>query len=194
MLAEAPEPEATTGIQGTTRCSGPLPVLSLAGPILGMLAGNLRFRESILVRLRNSADGVNLPRWTVRMMKVKTCARLLTYVTGLVNHELLLQNQYLAAENRILRSRLPLRLRLSDPERETLAEIGKRLRRKALTHVPCRGTRRRITRRWLPLTRVGITSNPRSELVCTRFWSVLLPSTRQTDGLRCRNCTKSPFL
>ena len=51
------------------------------------------------------------------MMKVKTCARLLTYVTGPVNHELLLQNQYLAAENRILRSHLPLRLRLSDPER-----------------------------------------------------------------------------
>ena len=30
--------------------------------------------------------------------------RLLTYVTGLVNQELLLQNEYLAAENRILRA------------------------------------------------------------------------------------------
>jgi hypothetical protein len=29
-------------------------------------------------------------------------ARLLAYVTGLVNQELLLQNEYLAAENRIL--------------------------------------------------------------------------------------------
>ena|SRR5260370_20056326 len=58
--------------------------------------------------------------------------RLLTYVTGLVNQELLLQNEYLAAENRILRAHLPARLRPSDPERSTLAEIGKRLGRKAL--------------------------------------------------------------
>ena len=29
-----------------------------------------------------------------------------TYVTGLVNQELLLQNEYLAAENRILKARL----------------------------------------------------------------------------------------
>jgi hypothetical protein len=39
------------------------------------------------------------------------CLRLLTYVTGLVNQELLLQNEYLAAENRILRAHLPARLR-----------------------------------------------------------------------------------
>src|SRR5215831_4228829 len=64
-------------------------------------------------------------------------ARLLAYVTGLVNQELLLQNEYLAAENRILRAHLPARLRLSDPERRTLAEIGKRLGRKALEKVAC---------------------------------------------------------
>src|SRR3954468_20833455 len=64
-------------------------------------------------------------------------ARLLAYVTGLVNQELLLQNEYLAAENRILRAHLPPRLRLSDPERETLAEIGKRLGRRALAQVAC---------------------------------------------------------
>jgi hypothetical protein len=63
--------------------------------------------------------------------------RLLTYVTGLVNQELLLQNEYLAAENRILRAHLPARMRLSDPERSTLAEIGKRLGRKALEQVTC---------------------------------------------------------
>src|SRR6058998_3567397 len=63
--------------------------------------------------------------------------RLLTYVTGLVNQELLLQNEYLAAENRILRAYLPSRLQLSNPERETLAEIGKRLGRKALARVAC---------------------------------------------------------
>ena len=64
-------------------------------------------------------------------------ARLLAYVTGLVNQELLLQNEYLAAENRILRAHLPARLRLSDPERCTLAEIGQRLGRQALKKVAC---------------------------------------------------------
>src|SRR6185503_813398 len=64
-------------------------------------------------------------------------ARLLAYVTGLVNQKLLLQNEYLAAENRILRAHLPARVRLSDPERSTLAEIGKRLGRTALQQVAC---------------------------------------------------------
>src|SRR5262245_36722849 len=62
-------------------------------------------------------------------------ARLLAYVTGLVNQELLLQNEYLAAENRVLRAHLPARLRLSAPERCTLAEVGKRLGHKALAKV-----------------------------------------------------------
>jgi hypothetical protein len=34
-------------------------------------------------------------------MKENSCARLRAYVTGLINQELLLKNQYLAAENRI---------------------------------------------------------------------------------------------
>jgi hypothetical protein len=58
--------------------------------------------------------------------------RLLVYVTGLVNQELLLQNEYLTAENRVLHGHLPARLRLSDPERSMLAEIGKQLGHKAL--------------------------------------------------------------
>src|SRR6202011_1501769 len=70
-------------------------------------------------------------------MKDNRWARLLAYVTGSVNQELLLQNEYLAAENRILRSNLPTRLRLTNPERITLAEIGKRLGRKALREVAC---------------------------------------------------------
>ena len=64
-------------------------------------------------------------------------ARLLAYVTGMVNQRLLMQNEYLAAENRVLRSHLPARVRLSDPERSTLAAIGKRLGRKALEQVAC---------------------------------------------------------
>jgi len=70
-------------------------------------------------------------------MKENLWARLLAYVTGLINQELLLKNEYLAAENRILRAHRPARLRLSDPERSTLAEIGKRLGRKALAQVAC---------------------------------------------------------
>ena len=59
-------------------------------------------------------------------MKTKetTWARLLAYATGLVNQELLLQNEYLAAENGMLRAHLR-GLRLSDGERATLAEIVK---------------------------------------------------------------------
>jgi hypothetical protein len=70
-------------------------------------------------------------------MKDNKWLRLLAYVTGQVNQELLLQNEYLAAENRILRAHLPARLRLSDAERSALAEIGKRLGRKALAQIAC---------------------------------------------------------
>jgi hypothetical protein len=40
-----------------------------------------------------------------------------------------------STENRILRAHLPARLRLSDVERSTLAEVAKRLGRKALQDV-----------------------------------------------------------
>jgi putative transposase len=62
-------------------------------------------------------------------------ARLLAYVTGTVDQELLARNEYLAAENRILKAQLKGRLKLSDPERATLGEIGHRLGRKTLTEV-----------------------------------------------------------
>ena len=68
-------------------------------------------------------------------MKGYQVARLLAYVTGLVNQELLLQVEYLVAENRILRAHAPVRLRLSNEERSTLAEIGRRLGRKGLEKV-----------------------------------------------------------
>ena len=65
-------------------------------------------------------------------MRNNEWARLLAYVTGLINQKLLLKNEYLAAENRILRAQLPTRLRLTNAQRYTLVEIGKRLGRKAL--------------------------------------------------------------
>jgi putative transposase len=62
-------------------------------------------------------------------------ARILAYVTGTVDQELLARNEYLAAENRILKAQLKGRLKLSDAERATLAEIGHRLGRKVLAEV-----------------------------------------------------------
>jgi putative transposase len=70
-------------------------------------------------------------------MKDNKWVRLLAYITGFVNPRLLLQCEHLAAENRILRSQLPTRLRLPDAQRSTLAEISKRLGRKYLVEVAC---------------------------------------------------------
>jgi putative transposase len=43
-------------------------------------------------------------------------ARILAYITGTVDQELLLRNEYLAAENRILKAQLNGHLRPSDAE------------------------------------------------------------------------------
>jgi putative transposase len=60
---------------------------------------------------------------------------LLAYITGSVDQELLLRNEYLVTENRILRNQIKGRVRLSDGERTTLAEIGQRLGKQALQEV-----------------------------------------------------------
>src|SRR3982075_1895919 len=62
-------------------------------------------------------------------------ARILAYFTGAVDQELLARNEYLAAENRILKAQLKGRLKLSDAERATLGEIGHRVGRKILAEV-----------------------------------------------------------
>ena len=59
----------------------------------------------------------------------------LAYITGTVDQELLLRNEYLVAENRILRNQITGRVRLTDRERTTLAALGKRLGKKALAEV-----------------------------------------------------------
>ena len=60
---------------------------------------------------------------------------LLAYITGTVDQELLLRNEYLVTENRILRSQIKGRLRLSDGERKALGEIGQKLGKQALKEV-----------------------------------------------------------
>jgi hypothetical protein len=58
---------------------------------------------------------------------------------GAVDQELLARNEYLAAENRILKAQLQGRLKLSEAERALLGEIGHRLGRKALAEVKIQG-------------------------------------------------------
>ncbi len=66
------------------------------------------------------------------MMDWKT---MLAFVTGEVDENLLLRIEYLVAENHILRDQIKGRIQLSDPERQTLAEIGARLGKQALAEV-----------------------------------------------------------
>ena len=60
---------------------------------------------------------------------------LLAYITGSVDQHLLLRNEYLVTENRMLRHQIKGRVRLSDGERKALAEIGQKLGKKALEEV-----------------------------------------------------------
>ena len=58
-------------------------------------------------------------------------------VSGRVDDELLLRNEYLAAENEILKSKLNKPLQLDNYERIRLAKIGKRIGLKALREISC---------------------------------------------------------
>jgi len=62
--------------------------------------------------------------------------RLLANISGTVDQELLLGNEYLVTENRIIRNQLKCLLPLTDGERMTLAQIEKRLGKMALEEVP----------------------------------------------------------
>jgi len=60
---------------------------------------------------------------------------LLAYIMGTVDQELLLRNEYLVTENRMLRNQITGRVRLTDAERKTLAEIGQKLGKQTLAEV-----------------------------------------------------------
>ena len=68
----------------------------------------------------------------IGMMKTEEA---LAMIGGHVDEELLLRNEYLAAENEILRGKLCGRLKLSNSERIRLAKIGKKIGIKALKDV-----------------------------------------------------------
>lgn len=59
----------------------------------------------------------------------------LALVGGHVDEELLKRNEYLAAENEILRSKIEGRIKFTNPERIRLATLGQELGRKALEGV-----------------------------------------------------------
>ena len=60
---------------------------------------------------------------------------LLASITGTVDQELLLRNEYLVTGNRMLRNQITGRIRLSDGARKTLADISQKLGRQALEEV-----------------------------------------------------------
>jgi hypothetical protein len=78
-------------------------------------------------------------------------ARILAYVTGTVDQELLARNEYLVAEDRIMKAQLKGRLKLSDAEREALGGIG-HLRRHGLPPAP----ERKRTTTWAAFVRTHV--------------------------------------
>ena len=60
---------------------------------------------------------------------------LLASITGTVDQALLLRHEYLVTANRLLRNQITGRVRLTESERTTLAEIGQKLGKKALEAV-----------------------------------------------------------
>jgi putative transposase len=98
-------------------------------------------------------------------------ARMLAYITGTVDQELLLRNEYLAAENRILKAQVKGRLLLSEADKATLAEIAHRLGRKALEEVAATA---------MPDTILGWYR----KLVANKFDGSKIPSFRRTAQSR----------
>ena len=60
---------------------------------------------------------------------------LLASITGTVDQALLRRTEYLVTENRLLRQQITGRMRLTDGERQTLADIGHKLGKQALKEV-----------------------------------------------------------
>jgi hypothetical protein len=105
----------------------------------GLKWRGLGFSPSSLFEWTSPIQKQRLQSYLSRSLRLRgirdALACLLAYVTGIVNQELLLRNEYLAAESRILRGQIKGGLLLSEGEKATLAEIGQRLGRRALEDV-----------------------------------------------------------
>jgi hypothetical protein len=122
-------------------------------------------------------------------------ARILAYVTGMVDQELLARNEYLAAENRILKARLKWRLQLSNAETGSLGHavtiIGRvfaRLRTPSNQHSI---TSRHILRMTIKRSRSGCCpSRPRRSAAAS---CALAPNARTPScGARVCRCAAQP--
>src|SRR5260370_4029492 len=112
-------------------CFAPM-VKKLKRVEIAYLAAFHRLTSNVLLLLKNNVYNLAFNGWQIQGESKMLWARMVTYVTGMVNQELLLRNEYLGAENRILRGQIKGRLLLSEGEKATLAEIAQRLGRKAL--------------------------------------------------------------
>ncbi len=61
--------------------------------------------------------------------------QLLAHITGSIDAEFCLRNEYLEAENRILRKQINGRVQLTNGDRRTLTELGQKLGRKVLEEI-----------------------------------------------------------
>jgi len=129
-------------------CSRPNTILTRARMIFAQRFTFVRFPEPHLTR---SCTPFNQQRSPPRFLTAAACGSLkppptgrlrraylhlpysmtlshrpdtMAYITASVDQELLLRNEYLAAENRILRARRNRRLRVSDAEQATPAKLA----------------------------------------------------------------------
>ena len=112
---------------------------------------------------------------------------MLAYISGSVDEELLLRNEYLVAENRILREQFQGRLRLTDGQRRTMAEIGKRLGKQALDEIAnmvkpetMLGRHRKLVRRSSTAPRIARIRVDRGSTTKTKSRSSWYASRRKT--------------
>jgi hypothetical protein len=107
-----------------------------------------------------------------------------------VDQKLLLRNEYLAAENRILKAKLQGRLRLTDAERVMLGEIGHRLGRKALGEVATAALPGTIRRK---IIHFAVTENPTQVWLSHQMTDAFLWDTAPRYLLRDRDASYGPI-
>src|SRR5467141_4296271 len=95
-----------------------------------------RFEQPLdSLRQKAALRGAETTEISVRLAKYSASHFEGFAITGTVDQELLLRNEYLVTENRILRNQIKGRVHLSDGERKTLAVIGQKLGQQALKDV-----------------------------------------------------------
>src|SRR5260370_17455588 len=97
-------------------CFAPM-VKKLKRVEIAYLAAFHRLTSNVLLLLKNNVYNLAFNGWQIQGESKMLWARMVTYVTGMVDQELLLRNEYLGAENRILRDQIKGRLLLQKVKR-----------------------------------------------------------------------------